>query len=63
MVSPAGIGVQAMNKQSENNPSLQDEPNKLNPAKHELDEQDLGKVSGGTHKDRDQEQPGNEMAH
>jgi bacteriocin-like protein len=51
-----------MNKQSENKPSLQDEPNKPNSAKDELNEQDLNQVSGGRSKDRDQEQPGNEMA-
>jgi hypothetical protein len=52
-----------MNKRSENKRSLQDEPNKLNPAKDDLNEQDLKNVSGGARKDRDQEQPGNEMAH
>jgi bacteriocin-like protein len=52
-----------MNKPSEIKTSPQDEPNKLNPANDELNEQDLNKVSGGTFKHRDQEQPGNEMAH
>jgi hypothetical protein len=52
-----------MNKQSENQPSLQDGPNKLDPTKDELEQQDLNKVSGGRSKDREQEQPGNEMAH
>jgi bacteriocin-like protein len=52
-----------MNKPSENKPSLQDGPNKLNLAKDELNEQDLNKVSGGRLKDRDQEQPGTEMTH
>jgi bacteriocin-like protein len=51
-----------MNKPSENKSSLQGEPDKLNLAKDELNEQDLNKVSGGR-KDRDQEQPGNEMSH
>jgi hypothetical protein len=54
--------VLTMNKQPENKPSVQDEPNELNPGKDELNEQDLNKVSGGR-KDREQEQPGNEMAH
>ncbi len=40
-----------MNKQSENKAtSPQDEPNKLNPAKDELNEQELNKVAGGTGK-------------
>jgi bacteriocin-like protein len=51
-----------MNKQPENKSSVQDEPNKLNSAKNELNEQDLNKVSGGR-KDREQDQPGNEMTH
>jgi hypothetical protein len=62
MVSTAGMGVKTMNKKSENKPLLLDEPNKLNPAKVELNEQDLNKVSGGV-KHRDEEQPGSEMAH
>jgi bacteriocin-like protein len=52
-----------MNKQSENKPPPRDEPNLLNPAKDELNEQDLNKVTGGKLKDREQEQPGNEMTH
>jgi hypothetical protein len=52
-----------MHRQSENKPSLQDQPNKLSPAKDELNQQDLNKVSGGTRKHGDQEQPGNEMSH
>ena len=51
-----------MNKLSENKPSLQDQPNKLVPANDALNEQDLTKVSGGV-KRREQDQPGNEMAH
>jgi bacteriocin-like protein len=51
-----------MNKQPKSKSSVQDEPNKLNSAKDELNEQDLNKVSGGR-KDREQDQPGNEMAH
>ena len=42
------MGIQTMSKQSENRAtSLHDEPNKLNPAKDELNEQDLNKVAGG----------------
>ena len=52
-----------MNKPSEIKTSLQDEPNRLNPANDELNERDLNKVSGSTFKHREQEQPGNEMAH
>jgi hypothetical protein len=52
-----------MNRQSENTPSLQGEPDKLASAKDELNQQDLDKVSGGTVKHREREQPGNEMAH
>jgi hypothetical protein len=52
-----------MNKQSEIKTSPQDEPNRLNPAHGELNEQDLNKVSGGIIKHRDQEQPGSEMTH
>ncbi len=38
-----------MNKQSEDKAtSLQDEPNKLNPAKDEISEQELDKASGGS---------------
>jgi bacteriocin-like protein len=62
MVSSAQAGVLTMNKQPENKSSVQDEPNKLNSAKNELNEQDLNKVSGGR-KDREQDQPGNEMTH
>ncbi len=51
-----------MNKQPETKSSVPDAPNRLNSAKDELNEQDLNKVSGGR-KDRDQDQPGNEMAH
>ncbi len=40
-----------MNKQSENKTtSLQEEPNKLNPATDELNEQELNTVSGGAGK-------------
>ena len=43
------MGVQTMNKQSEDKiASLQDELNEINPAKDELNEQDLNKVSGGS---------------
>ena len=42
-----------MNKQSEDKAtSLQDEPNKLNPAKDEISEQELDKASGGSKMDR-----------
>ncbi|HEY0911875.1 MAG TPA: bacteriocin [Bradyrhizobium sp.] len=51
-----------MNQQPENKSSLHNEPNKLNSSKGELNEKELNEVSGGR-KDREQDQPGNEMAH
>jgi bacteriocin-like protein len=62
MVSGAQEGVLTMNRQPENKSSVQDGPNTFDAAKDELNEQDLNKVSGGR-KDREQDQPGNEMAH
>jgi hypothetical protein len=62
MMFSARTGVLTMNKQPKSKSSVQDETNKLNSAKDELNEQDLNKVSGGR-KDREQDQPGNEMAH
>jgi bacteriocin-like protein len=61
-VSSARVGVLTMNQQPENKSSLQNEPNKLNSSKGELNEKELNEVSGGR-KDREQDQPGNEMAH
>jgi hypothetical protein len=48
MVSTAEMGVQTMNKPSENKATItKDDQNKAKPTKGELNEQDLSNVSGG----------------